>query len=386
MRVFVLNMRGESLSPCSVAKARFLLKEKKAEVARRTPFTIRLTTAGGQTTQPVRLNDEATASVNTGSAAAEAQAERELETDLNPEPDDTVVLADWVPMTDRFPAKAGLYVVTFINRKGKATSKYAFWELRTKRWHLFCRPAGSGREITPTCSTVVAWHEMPLDDHFAVGPGDWGWVVHRNPTVRTGAFLVVVRSEATRAEALHDEDTLSETEMEPKRDDRLYEGRWLKGGWRHDIVVEKWLKAVAPYAVAGGKYEVDIPKFAWRLRSVVQNAPRDDFIVALEKNINAACRETKEFDSSLHIPQNKYLPGGAVVPAAALRRIALQKVGWVWFEYAEPVCGKLLAVEFLCEGERLRRIMRFNGGVFVEDNGETLNPETVSTIRWRYWE
>lgn len=43
-------------------------------------------------------------------------------------------------------------------------------------------------------------------------------------------------------------------------------------------------------------------------------------------------------------------------------------------------------MKVLCEDERLRRIMRFNGWVFVEGNGETLNPETVSTIRWRYWE
>ena len=45
--------------PCSAAKARILLKEKKAAVARRTPFTIRLTTAGGESKQPVSLGVDA---------------------------------------------------------------------------------------------------------------------------------------------------------------------------------------------------------------------------------------------------------------------------------------------------------------------------------------
>lgn len=45
--------------PCSAAKARILLKEKKAAVARQTPFTIRLTTAGGESKQPVSLGVDA---------------------------------------------------------------------------------------------------------------------------------------------------------------------------------------------------------------------------------------------------------------------------------------------------------------------------------------
>ena len=55
MRVFVKNMRGEPLMPCSPAKARLLLKEKKAVVMRRTPFTIQLTTATGEAKQPIAL-------------------------------------------------------------------------------------------------------------------------------------------------------------------------------------------------------------------------------------------------------------------------------------------------------------------------------------------
>ncbi len=59
MRVFVLNKRGKPLMPCSPAKARLLLKEKKAIVVRRTPFTIQLTIATGESKQPVSLGVDA---------------------------------------------------------------------------------------------------------------------------------------------------------------------------------------------------------------------------------------------------------------------------------------------------------------------------------------
>ena len=45
--------------PCSPAKARLLLKEKKAIVKRRTPFTIQLTIATGESKQPVTLGVDA---------------------------------------------------------------------------------------------------------------------------------------------------------------------------------------------------------------------------------------------------------------------------------------------------------------------------------------
>ena len=46
--------------PCSPTKARHLLKEKKAAVVRRTPFTtIQLTIATGETKQPVSLGVDA---------------------------------------------------------------------------------------------------------------------------------------------------------------------------------------------------------------------------------------------------------------------------------------------------------------------------------------
>ena len=45
--------------PCSPAKARLLLKERNAIVVRRTPFTIQLTIATGETKQPVSLGVDA---------------------------------------------------------------------------------------------------------------------------------------------------------------------------------------------------------------------------------------------------------------------------------------------------------------------------------------
>ena len=59
MKVFVLNMRGQPLMPCSPAKARHLLKAEKAVVKRRTPFTIQLRIATGETKQNVTLGVDA---------------------------------------------------------------------------------------------------------------------------------------------------------------------------------------------------------------------------------------------------------------------------------------------------------------------------------------
>ena len=43
MLVYVLSMDGDPLDPTHPAKARILLKHKKAKVVRRLPFTIKLT-------------------------------------------------------------------------------------------------------------------------------------------------------------------------------------------------------------------------------------------------------------------------------------------------------------------------------------------------------
>ncbi len=53
--VYVQNKDGIALMPCSPAKARHLLRDGKAEVAKRAPFTIRLMIVTGHATQPVVL-------------------------------------------------------------------------------------------------------------------------------------------------------------------------------------------------------------------------------------------------------------------------------------------------------------------------------------------
>ena len=53
--VFVLNMRGQPLMPCRHKKAKKLLKEGKAMVVKRKPFTIQLTYATGETKQNITL-------------------------------------------------------------------------------------------------------------------------------------------------------------------------------------------------------------------------------------------------------------------------------------------------------------------------------------------
>ncbi len=55
MRVPVLNMRNQPLMPTTPAKARKLLKKGKAKVVQRSPFTIQLLYATGETKQPVKL-------------------------------------------------------------------------------------------------------------------------------------------------------------------------------------------------------------------------------------------------------------------------------------------------------------------------------------------
>lgn len=59
LRVYVLNMRGEPLMPTTPRKARILLRDGKAKVARRTPFTIQLTIATGENKHPITLGVDA---------------------------------------------------------------------------------------------------------------------------------------------------------------------------------------------------------------------------------------------------------------------------------------------------------------------------------------
>ena len=59
MRVFVLNLRGEPLMPCSPGKARVLLRDGKAKIAGYEPFTIQLLIETGETVQEVHVGVDA---------------------------------------------------------------------------------------------------------------------------------------------------------------------------------------------------------------------------------------------------------------------------------------------------------------------------------------
>jgi hypothetical protein len=53
MLVFIHNQNNKPLMPCKPSKARKLLKEGKAKVIRRTPFTIKLLFGSSGYTQPI---------------------------------------------------------------------------------------------------------------------------------------------------------------------------------------------------------------------------------------------------------------------------------------------------------------------------------------------
>ncbi len=59
MVVYVINRQGKPLMPCSPRKARILLKQQKAKVVKRTPFTIQLFYGSRGYRQPVSLGVDA---------------------------------------------------------------------------------------------------------------------------------------------------------------------------------------------------------------------------------------------------------------------------------------------------------------------------------------
>jgi len=59
MSVFVINQRSGPLMPCSPRKARLLLRQGKAKIVKRTPFTIQLLQATGETKQEIILGVDA---------------------------------------------------------------------------------------------------------------------------------------------------------------------------------------------------------------------------------------------------------------------------------------------------------------------------------------
>ena len=86
MLVYVLNKDGKPLMPCKSVKARILLKERKAKVIRREPFTIQLLCGSSGYKQPIILGVDAGAK-HIGVSASTKQkelysADVELRTDM----------------------------------------------------------------------------------------------------------------------------------------------------------------------------------------------------------------------------------------------------------------------------------------------------------------
>ena len=123
MKVFVLNMRGRPLMPCSPAKARHLLKAGKAVVRRRTPFTIQLRIATGETKQSVTLGVDAGAKHVGLSAATEKEEVFASEVELRQ--DITGLLAARLSLRrDRRHRKTRYRAPRFLNR---VRSKHKGW-------------------------------------------------------------------------------------------------------------------------------------------------------------------------------------------------------------------------------------------------------------------
>ena len=73
-KVYIINKHGRPLMPCSPAKARHLLDDKKAKVVKRMPFTIRLLYGSTKYIQPIILGVDA-GSKTIGLSASTAKEE-----------------------------------------------------------------------------------------------------------------------------------------------------------------------------------------------------------------------------------------------------------------------------------------------------------------------
>lgn len=73
-KVYVISRLGHPLMPCSPAKARHLLDDKKAKVVKRMPFTIRLLYGSTKYIQPIILGVDA-GSKTIGLSASTAKEE-----------------------------------------------------------------------------------------------------------------------------------------------------------------------------------------------------------------------------------------------------------------------------------------------------------------------
>lgn len=86
MRVFVINQRNQALMPTTPRNAKLLLRAGKAKVIKRTPFTIQLVVATGETKQAIHLGVDAGSKVIGVSATTQAnvlfEADVKLRSDI----------------------------------------------------------------------------------------------------------------------------------------------------------------------------------------------------------------------------------------------------------------------------------------------------------------
>ncbi|HRR51932.1 MAG TPA: RRXRR domain-containing protein [Bacteroidales bacterium] len=91
MLVYVLNKHGKPLMPCKPSKARKLLKQGKAKITQREPFTIQLIYGSSGYKQPITLGIDAGSKFIGVSATTEKRelfsAEVELRNDIVKEGD-----------------------------------------------------------------------------------------------------------------------------------------------------------------------------------------------------------------------------------------------------------------------------------------------------------
>ena len=118
LRVFVKNMRGEALMPCSQKKARILLKEDKAKIFKHNPFTIQMLIPTGETKQEVHLGVD-TGAIHIGIAATSGnkvlmKGEVELRDDIHKNIESRKILRK-----NRRSRKTRYRKSRFLNRKKK---------------------------------------------------------------------------------------------------------------------------------------------------------------------------------------------------------------------------------------------------------------------------
>lgn len=119
MRVFVINMRGEPLMPCSNQKARKLLKLGKAKIYRYNPFTIQLLYATGETTQPLNVGIDTGARMIGVAITSENKILVKGEIELRQDVSDNITTRSILRKTRR-NRKTRYREARFLNRKRKA--------------------------------------------------------------------------------------------------------------------------------------------------------------------------------------------------------------------------------------------------------------------------